>query len=182
MIICETNGKGTWNLDNNLLTRTALLLALTLLFQSLRLFIPLPAVATTFIIGSLVNACLLLAAYFVGPGPAFMIAVLAPAVAYFQQMLFVPVLIIPVALGNIIYISLFLFLSKKNNAVGVVLAALSKAVFVFGACTWLVGWLLLPEKIAAGLLFVMSWPQAVTGIAGGWIAHSVWKRLGGLKI
>jgi hypothetical protein len=169
-------------LKNHRLTRAALLLALTLLFQSLRLLIPIPAVATTFIIGSLVNACLLLAAYFSGFGPAFAIAVLAPVVAYFQQMLFVPIFIIPVALGNIIYISLSLFLIKrKNGGVGIVVAASTKAVFMFGSCTWLAAWLILPEKVAAGLLFVMSWPQAVTGIAGGWIAYSAGKRLGAFR-
>jgi hypothetical protein len=44
------------------ITRTAILLALAVLFQSLRLFIPIPAEVDQFVVGSLVNLCLIVAA------------------------------------------------------------------------------------------------------------------------
>lgn len=48
------------------LARGALLLALTLVFQSLRFLIPVPVFLSTFLIGTLVNMCLLVAVEEVG--------------------------------------------------------------------------------------------------------------------
>jgi len=80
-----------------ILTRTALLLALALLFQSIRLLIPIPPLLSTFLIGSLMNSCFLIAAEMAGAGPAIVLVSLVPIVAYFQQVLPLPIFIIPVA-------------------------------------------------------------------------------------
>ena len=49
----------------NFIARTAILLALAVLFQSLRLFIPIPAAVDQYVVGSLVNLCLVIAALMV---------------------------------------------------------------------------------------------------------------------
>ena len=161
-----------------ILARTALLLALTIVFQSLRFVIPLPAIASTFLIGSLVNACLLVAAQMTGRKPAFLIACVTPVVAYFQQLLPLPVFIVPVAAGNVLYIWLFTRLLRIGPvwpAIGG--AAVGKAAFFYQAFSQLLKFLELPPVIAAGLLFVMSWPQFVTGVLGAVLALWVGKRL-----
>ena len=89
------------------LTRTGLLLALTLVFQSLRFLIPLPPWMSTFLIGSLVNAALLVALQALGLRSALLIACVTPVVAWLQQLLPLLVFILPVALGNSLYIWLF---------------------------------------------------------------------------
>lgn len=47
-------------------TRTGLILAVTLILQGLRLVIPIPPQVSMFVVGSLVNACLIVAVLTVG--------------------------------------------------------------------------------------------------------------------
>ena len=163
--------------SNKNLTRAALLLALTLLFQSLRFIIPIPVFFSTFLIGSLVNTCLLVAAEMVGQRSAFFIAAVAPMVAYFQQLLPLPVFIGPIAIGNMLYIELFWLGLRWGRWQRVGLAAVGKAAFMYIAFTWLLTFIAIAPKIAAGLMFVMSWPQLITGIIGGILAIQISRRL-----
>lgn len=163
--------------SSQIITRTALLLSLTLIFQSLRFFIPLPPFLSIFIIGSLVNASLLVAAQKAGLLPAIIIATVAPVVAYFQGQLPLPVFIVPVALGNVAYISLFLTGSKWGHIPGVLLATLSKTGILYGVFTWLLTFIAIPPKLAVSLMLAMGWPQLVTGILGGFLAFLVVKRI-----
>ena len=160
------------------LTRTGLLLALTLVFQSLRFLIPLPPWMSTFLIGSLVNAALLVALQALGLRSALLIACVTPVVAWLQQLLPLPVFILPVALGNSLYIWLFSRLRRAGPewlAVGS--ATLGKAAFFFLAFRGLLSMLELPPALSAAILFVMGWPQLVTGLIGGFIAIYAWRRL-----
>lgn len=163
-------------MDTKIITRAALLLALTLVFQSLRLMIPIPPLVSTFIIGSLVNTCLLLALTTSGKGPALVIAVVAPVVAYLQQLLPLPVFILPIAGGNILFVYLFALLSKQRWA-AIISAAGAKTLFLYYSFLYLLDFIMIPSKIAAGLLFVMSWPQFITGVIGGVLATIITKRL-----
>lgn len=149
------------------ITRIALLTSLALIFQSLRFFIPIPVFLSTFVIGSLVNAVLLVAVGTVGFGAGAFIVVVTPIVAYFQQILPLPVFIVPVALGNLIYISVFKAVSKWGKWQGILLGAAGKTCFLFFVFKWMLGFILVNAKIAAGIMFVMSWPQLLTGILGG---------------
>jgi len=159
------------------MTRTALLLALTVIFQSLRFFIPIPVFLSVFLIGSLVNACLLLAVETVGIRYALLIAVGAPLIAYFQQLLPLPIFIIPVAVGNIIYIGFFRLGKEWNSGLRISGAAVGKALFLYGAFSWLLTIVAIPEKLAMSLVMVMSWPQLVTGVIGGILGIILKKRL-----
>ena len=164
--------------DQKRITRTALLLALAILCQSLRFFLPAPVFLSTFVIGTLVNACLLIALQTTGIGSALLIACITPVVAYFQQLLPIPVFILPVAIGNSLYIWLFQRLSHIGSvwpAIGG--AALGKAAFFYLAFSWLLTLIQIPAPMAAAILFVMGWPQLITGIMGGVLARLVWQRL-----
>ncbi len=163
--------------NNRILTRTALLLSLTLIFQSLRFFIPVPPFLSTFIIGSLVNASLLIAAEKAGLWPAVIIASIAPVVAYFQQLLPLPVFIVPVALGNIAYIILFLIVLRWNRLLSIVSATIGKSGLLYGIFAWLLTFIAIPPKLAAGIMLAMSWPQLVTGIFGGILASLAVRRI-----
>jgi hypothetical protein len=162
---------------SRILTRTALLLALALLFQSLRLVIPISPFISTFLIGSLINSCLLIAVEMVGAGPALVIVFLTPMVAYFQQVLPLPVFILPVALGNAIYIGIFLIGERWKYWMSISIAAACKAAFMYFAFSWLLTLVEIPAKVAIGLLFAMSWPQFITGLLGGLLADIIKKRL-----
>lgn len=160
-----------------MLTRTAMLLALTLLFQSLRMVIPIPLFLSVFIIGTLVNACLLIASQIVGVKSGVAIAALAPVVAWFQQLLALPIFIIPVGFGNIIYIMIFQVLIKKGPVLALSIAAIAKAATLYLSFMWLLALLDIPSSITTGIMLVMSWPQVVTAFLGGIMAIVLLKRL-----
>lgn len=165
------------NLKYTLITRAALLLALTLIFQSLRFIIPIPPFLSIFLIGSLVNACLLIAAETVNMKYALFIGGSAPIVAYFQQMLPLPIFIIPVMVANFVYIGVFLLAGRKQRWLGVGAAAVSKFLFIYVAFAWLLTTVAIPGTMAAALMFAMSWPQLITGIIGGLLSGVMKKRL-----
>lgn len=165
------------NLKYRLITRAALLLALTLIFQSLRFIIPIPPFLSIFLIGSLVNACLLIAAETVSMKYALFIGGGAPIVAYFQQLLPLPIFIIPVMVANFVYIGVFLLAGRKQRWLGVGVAAVSKFLFIYAAFAWLLTMVAIPGSLSAGLMFAMSWPQLITGIMGGLLSGIVTKRL-----
>jgi len=160
-----------------ILTRTALLLTLTLVFQSLRFIIPIPVFLSTFLIGSLVNTCLLVAVETVGVRLALIIVIIAPIVACFQQLLPLPIFIIPVVLGNAIYIGVFSIGIRWNSWLRIGVATISKTVFMYAAFSWLLTLIAISAKLATGLMLVMSWPQLVTGVVGGILASIINKRL-----
>ena len=162
----------------HILTRTALLLALTLLFQSLRLTIPLPVLMSTFLIGTLVNACLLIAAETIGLRAALFISVMAPVVAYMQQLLPLPIFILPVLAGNAVYVVLFLAIFRWRRWLAILTAGFGKTAVLYGFFSWMLTWIAVPGPMAAGLLFVMSWPQLGTAIAGGFLAGVIVQRVG----
>ncbi len=88
------------------ITRTALLLALALLFQSLRGSIPkvmIPGLGEMdqYIIGSLVNTTLILAAVTVGFTGGLVIAIVTPLVALLQGEIAFQIMMPFVALGNV---------------------------------------------------------------------------------
>jgi hypothetical protein len=165
-------------MTTRILARAALLLALTVIFQSLRLVIPLPPFFTTFVIGSLVNACLLVALETAGLGAAAVIALVAPVVAYLQGLLFLPVFVPPVAVAHLLYVLIYKTLLARGRLAAVGLATAIKAAVLFLAFTWLLTFINIPPKLAAGIMFAMSWPQVFTGVMGGILAMVVSRRLG----
>lgn len=157
------------------LTRTAVLLALVIVFQSLRFFIPLPPLASTLLIGSLVNAALLVALYTTGIKAALVLAVATPVVAYLQQVLLWPVFIIPVALANAVYVGVFYLLLRLERP-AICLAAAIKTLLLYTSFKYLLAQLQIPTALATNVLFVMSWPQLITGIAGAILAGFIYQR------
>ncbi|VBB08742.1 Hypothetical protein LUCI_4020 [Lucifera butyrica] len=162
-------------IDSQKLTRLSLLAALALLFQSLRFILPIPVFFSTFLIGSLVNAVLLVSVYFLGIWETVLIACITPLVAYFQQLLPLPVFIIPIAIGNTLYAGMFHLLKRQWLGTGI--AAIVKTLFLWESFRWLMSLVAIPPKMAAGILFIMSWPQLVTGILGGMLAILLIQRL-----
>lgn len=170
--------------NNRIIARVALFLALTLLFQSLRMIIPLPALLSLFIVGTLVNACLLTASEIVGIKPALVIALIAPVIAYFQQLLVLPIFIFPVAVGNAVYITVFKFVSRKKKLTvfTIVIAAIAKTITLYMFFVTLLSSIKISPTIAKTIMAAMSWPQLITAILGGLIAINIIKRLKHLSI
>lgn len=157
--------------------RTALLLAVMIVLQSLRLLIPVPPFISMFVIGSAVNACLLIALEITGRKAAIGIAVLASLVAFFQQALPLPVFILPVAITNIAYVLIYDLTLAYSRWLAIVLAGIGRMAMLYVSSSWAFAIVALPEKQAAILKTLMSWPQLVTGILGGLLSILLLKRL-----
>ncbi|MEI6287234.1 MAG: ECF transporter S component [Bacillota bacterium] len=164
-------------MDTKKLTYSALILGLALVFQSLRLIVPIPPVVAPFVIGSLVNACLLIATTTVGLKSGLIISLITPFVAYMQGQLPLPLFIVPIFIGNGLLVSCYWLLERKARIAAVVVAALAKTIALFIMFSALLAFISLPDKLATALMFTMSWPQLVSGVAGGVIAIIVLFRI-----
>ncbi|WHH58915.1 ECF transporter S component [Petroclostridium sp. X23] len=156
------------------LTRTAMLLAVTIVFQNLRVVVGVGP-HSQFIIGSLVNAALLVSVGMLNLYAGLLISIVAPVVAFFQGQLPLPVLIPIVALGNAAIVAVYDLLKKKNQLAAVIAGAFAK--FVFFVVAIQMSLQLFNVKIPAKIVATFSWPQLVTALIGGAVAVVVLKAL-----
>ncbi len=151
------------------LTRSAILLALLIVFQSLRLIIPIPPFLSIFIIGSLVNTILIIAVLIINIRATLIIGMIAPIVAYLQGFLPMPVFIIPIILGNWTITGIY-YVLRSNPVIGIISGAIGKTILLYTTFNFLFSYIVLPENAVRTILFTMSWPQLVTGLFGGFLA------------
>lgn len=165
-------------MNNNVvrfITRTAVLLALTVLFQSLRSIIPMPAQVSQYVVGSLVNLSLIIAAVVVGIKGGLIISVAAPIIAYFQGQLpqIMPFMIVAVALGNAVIVIMVGLFYNKNKYVALISGAVLKFITLYIAVIKIVLPFIypnVPDQAKALLSVNFSWPQLVTASIGGLLA------------
>lgn len=159
------------------ITRTAILLALTVLFQSLRVLMPfMPANISQYVIGSLVNLSLIVAAVMVGIKGGLIIAIAAPIIAFLQGFTPSPVLIVPIALGNVVLVAAVYFLYARNSVLAFALGAVLKFITLYISVVKIALPLFLPnapEQMQAVLSVQFSWPQLITASIGGILALGV---------
>mgnify|MGYP000865776965 FL=1 len=149
------------------LTRTAILLALTVVIQMFGW----PQLVT----GPLVNAMLLLACIFAGPSSAVVIGLGTPLIAFSRGILAPPLApMIPfIMLGNAVYVLLFSLLKNKSKwgeGLGLAAGSIVKFLVLAIAVQFLTK---LPPPVAQA----MQWPQLLTAIVGGLIALAVARAL-----
>ncbi len=167
-----------------MITRTAMLLALAVVFQNLKLVIGIGP-HTQFIVGSLVNAVLIVAVGMVNVYAGIIIAAVTPIVAFLQQHIpnVLPMMIVVVGVGNALIVIVYSILRNKNEILAVVAGAIVKFVFLFYAVRKVLAIAQgsIPEKafakISAGLSLGFSWPQLVTALMGGFLAILVLRYL-----
>lgn len=159
------------------ITRTALLLALTVVFQMLRPLISLPALGSTFIIGSLVNASLAASSVVVGVWGGIIISIMAPIIAFLQQHIKFVWLIPIVAVGNMVLVLLYGWWYRKNKWTAIGLSSFLKATALYLMIKIAINVLIVPEPAAKMMSLMFSWPQFVTAVIGGFLASFVLKIL-----
>ncbi len=159
------------------LTRTALLLAVTVVFQMLRPLIPLQGVGSTLVIGSLVNTSLATSAVVVGLWGGIIISIVAPIIAFLQQHIAFVWMIPIVAAGNVVLVILYGLFYKKNKWMAIGLSSLIKAVALYLLVKAAINIVMVPEQAAKTLSLMFSWPQFLTAVVGGVLASFVLKIL-----
>ena len=160
--------------------KLAMFLAVALVFQSIRLIMPMiPGPVNMFLIGSLLNTVMVLSIWCTDSPWAAVIGILLPLGAFMQGQLPVVLMIPVVALGNAVYI---LLAGKFKQSKLAYVSPLVKAVLLYGG-TWLVvNTIGLPAPVSGMILFMMSWPQIVTGAIGLFLANEVYKYLDSIRL
>lgn len=164
-------------MNNSKLVRGALLVALALALQSLRLVLPMPQLLSTFIIGTLVHMMLVLTLQLGGLKTALLLAFLLPLTAYVQGQVLLPFLIPVIWLGNFIFV-LLVRQFKGSRKLSLCVPPLAKACGMLLAAWAALSFLALPNPaLRKTVMFAMSVPQLLTAVAGILLAEQVKKRL-----
>lgn len=164
-------------MNNSKLVRGALLVALALALQSLRLVLPMPQLLSTFIIGTLVHMMLVFTLQLGGLKTALLLAFLLPLTAYVQGQVLLPFLIPVIWLGNFIFV-LLVRQFKGRRKLSLLMPPLAKAIVMLLAAWVVVSFLALPNPaLRKTVMFAMSVPQLLTAVAGILLAEQVKKRL-----
>lgn len=164
-------------MNNSKLVRGALLVALALALQSLRLVLPMPQLLSTFVIGTLVHMMLVLTLQLSGLKTALLLAFLLPLTAYVQGQVLLPFLIPVIWLGNFIFV-LLVRQFKDSRKLSLSIPPLAKACVMLLAAWAALSFLALPNPaLRKTVMFAMSVPQLLTAVAGILLAEQVKKRL-----
>ncbi len=156
------------------ITRTALLLALVITIQLAGRLLP----NSSFIVGPLVNACLLVSTALTGVWSGIIISVASPYASLINNHAPVAAALLPfapfVALGNAVYVLSYYLLRKKSAVAGICIGSILKFAFLFSAINIFLSVLNFP-KFAKVLTLLFGWPQLFTALLGGMIALAVIK-------
>lgn len=164
-------------MNNSKLVRGALLVALALALQSLRLVLPMPQLLSTFIIGTLVHMMLVLTLQLNGLKTALLLVFLLPLTAYVQGQVLLPFLIPVIWLGNFIFV-LLVRQFKDSRKLSLFVPPVVKACVMLLAAWAALSFLALPNPaLRKTVMFAMSVPQLLTAVAGILLAEQVKKRL-----
>lgn len=177
------------------LVQTAMLLALCIAFQSLRLLIG-DQIISVIIIGSLVNLVLYVSVKSGGIYSGLAVSILSPIIAFLQGHIAFPQMILVVALGNATLVLVYWLITKKEgvtfNIIGIVTASLAKFLVLFLAVSKFIIPILtniteIQNKATAAkkplaaivtattnaLNLNFTWPQIVTALIGGALSIAV---------
>jgi hypothetical protein len=139
--------------------------------------IVLPAVIhNQLLTGPIINSLLFLGSALLAPELAILVGILPSLVALSSGLLPAPLApMIPfIMVSNVILIVIFYHLRKKNYWLGVGAASVLKFLFLLGSSSIVIN-LLLKKELAKQVSMMMSLPQLLTALAGGFIAFIVLK-------
>lgn len=140
------------------ITRTAILLALTMIFQSFR--------APQLVTGTLVNGMLLISAGYVGMWSGVIIGLFTPVLAFLFGIMKFPPMIPFIMIGNALYV--LVFSGMRNKPIGMVLGSLVKFLWLSASVYYMLP--LFGVKAPAALVEMFTFPQLATAVMGGILA------------
>ena len=149
----------------NLLTKAAVLLAIAVVFQLVKM--------GQYVTGTGINAVLITAVGVCGLPWAIAIGIMTPMLAVLLGVQPPPaIVLVPfIMAGNTVYVVLFSLLRRYIDYIGIIAAASAKFILLYTAANIIIGKLPAPIKLA------FSFPQLITALAGGAIALVVLKTI-----
>ncbi len=168
-LLKEINRKRGKKTGLQFITRTAVLLAIVLVVQSLRL--------PNYFTGPVVNAVLIISVLFVGSGSGIIIGCITPLVAVLMGI--IPPAAVPlvpiIMFANIILVIFFYLFNKLNKYLAWIVAAAAKFAVFYFCINFLLQ--IFDIKLPAALLVAFQIPQFYTALLGGFIAIVIAKYL-----
>lgn len=124
------------------------------------------------ITGPIVNAALFISVMLLGTQNAILVGLIPSTIALSVGLL--PAILAPmipfIIISNTILVLVFSYLREKNYWAGIIFASLLKFIFLFATSSIVIN-LLLKKTIAQKVAMMMSWPQLLTALVGGFIAY-----------
>jgi hypothetical protein len=147
-----------------------------ILILGLAIFAPLIGMQS--VTGIMVNALLFIGTVILGIRGAMLIAIVPSVVSL--SIGFFPIALAPIVpfiiMGNILLISTFNWIYKRNFWGGIITASAVKFVFIYGMSLLIVNFVIKSE-IAQKIAAIMGWPQLLTALAGGVVAYLFLKSI-----
>ena len=156
------------------LARGSVLLTMAIVAQEIRLFLPLPPLLSIIVIGTMLNAIMVIAVRYASLTSAIIISAILPLFAFMQGHVIIPLMIPVIFLGNFV---LVLVCDKFWGKGIIILAPVLKTVTLYMLSRVLLSMLGLQNKLVDAILLGMGWPQLITAILGIILALQLEKRL-----
>ena len=156
------------------LARGSVLLTMAIVAQEIRLFLPLPPLLSIIVIGTMLNAIMVIAVRYASLTSAIIISAVLPLFAFMQGHVIIPLMIPVIFLGNLV---LVLVCDKFSGKGIIILAPVLKTVTLYMLSRVLLSMLGLQNKVVDAILLGMGWPQLITAILGIILAMQLEKRL-----
>ena len=156
------------------LARGSVLLTMAIVAQEIRLFLPLPPLLSIIVIGTMLNAIMVIAVRYASLTSAIIISAILPLFAFMQGHVIIPLMIPVIFLGNFV---LVLVCDKFWGKGIIILAPVLKTVTLYMLSRVLLSMLGLQNKVVDAILLGMGWPQLITAILGIILAMQLEKRL-----
>ena len=157
-----------------ILARGSVLLTMAIVAQEIRLFLPLPPLLSIIVIGTMLNAIMVIAVRYANLTAAVIISAVLPLFAFMQGHVIIPLMIPVIFLGNFV---LVLVCSKFWGKGIIIIAPVLKTFTLYSLSRILLGMLGLQNKVVDAILLSMGWPQLITAILGIILAMQLEKRL-----
>ena len=156
------------------LARGSVLLTIAIVAQEIRVFLPLPPLLSIIVIGTMLNAIMVIAVRYANLTAAVIISAVLPLFAFMQGHVIIPLMIPVIFLGNFV---LVLVCSKFWGKGIIIIAPVLKTFTLYSLSRILLGMLGLQNKVVDAILLSMGWPQLITAILGIILAMQLEKRL-----
>ncbi|MBC9785698.1 ECF transporter S component [Heliobacterium chlorum] len=140
-------------MNTRLLTRTAVLIALALVLQQIKV---------QWIAGPAVNALLIIATGYNGLLGGILLGSLTPVLAFLIGIMPLAIVLPVIAVGNILFCTVFYTLRKKSDWLGLAAGALLKFSFMALAVNYVI-------QVRPAVANALSLPQLFTAITGGFV-------------
>ena len=160
------------------LARGSVLLTMAIVAQEIRLFLPLPPLLSIIVIGTMLNAIMVIAVRYASLTSAIIISAILPLFAFMQGHVIIPLMIPVIFLGNFV---LVLVCDKFWGKGIIIIAPVLKTVTLYMLSRALFSMLGLQNKVVDAILLGMGWPQLITAILGIILAMQLEKRLTSVK-